>query len=123
MIITGMMDDWPAMRKWNLDFFQEQFGDRDIEVQMGRNAGGNYEIEREKFIKTIKFSQFIEMIRSSNNTNDFISRPTTTRTTKRPCPSCGTISFKYPNIWTARTISAAFSGWARQAPSHRSTMT
>ena len=39
VIITGMMDDWPAMRKWNLDFFHEQFGEREIEVQMGRNAG------------------------------------------------------------------------------------
>ena len=29
VIITGMMDDWPAMRKWNLDYFAEKFGDRD----------------------------------------------------------------------------------------------
>ena len=26
VIITGMMDDWPAMRKWNLDFFHQRFG-------------------------------------------------------------------------------------------------
>ncbi len=71
VVITGMMDDWPAMRKWNLDFFRDRFGDREIEVQMGRNAGANYEIEREKFIKKIKMSQFIEMIRSSSGTNDF----------------------------------------------------
>jgi hypothetical protein len=71
VIITGMMDDWPALRKWNLDFFQEQFGEREIEVQMGRNAGANYEIEREKYVSKIKFSRFIEMIRASNETNDF----------------------------------------------------
>ena len=52
-------------------FFSERFGDREIEVQMGRDAGGNYEIEREKFISKIKFSRFIEMIRSSDGTNDF----------------------------------------------------
>ena len=86
VIITGMMDDWPAMRKWNLDFFQEQFGDRDIEVQMGRNAGANYEIEREKFIKTIKFSQFIEMIRSSNNTNDFYLTANNNSNNKKALP-------------------------------------
>ena len=51
VIITGMMDDWPAMRKWNLDYFAEQFGDRVVEVQMGRTAGANYETEREKFIQ------------------------------------------------------------------------
>ena len=38
------------MRKWNLDYFAEQFGDREVEVQMGRTAGANYETEREKYI-------------------------------------------------------------------------
>ncbi len=71
VIITGMMEDWPALRSWNLDFFAERFGDREIEVQFGRNAGENYEIEREKYLKTIRFSEFIEMIRTSGKTNDF----------------------------------------------------
>src|SRR4051812_46607256 len=39
VILTGMMDDWPAMKKWNLDYFAEKFGDREIEVQTGRVAG------------------------------------------------------------------------------------
>ncbi len=39
VIITGMMDDWPAMRKWDLDYFARRFGDRVVEVQMGRTAG------------------------------------------------------------------------------------
>ncbi len=71
VIITGMMDDWPAMRKWNLDYFQERFGDREIEVQMGREAGPNYEIEREKYLSRIKFSKFVDMVRAAKGTNDF----------------------------------------------------
>lgn len=86
VVITGMMDDWPAMRKWNLDFFQKQFGDRDIEVQMGRNAGANYEVEREKFIKKISMSQFIEMIRSSNGTNDFYLTANNNSSNKKALP-------------------------------------
>ncbi|MGZ3337377.1 MAG: DUF6065 family protein [Isosphaeraceae bacterium] len=86
VIISGMMDDWPAMRKWNLDFFHERFGDREIEVQMGRNAGTNYEIEREKFISKIKFSQFIEMIRSSNGTNDFYLTANNNSSNKKALP-------------------------------------
>ena len=71
VIITGMMDDWPAMKKWNLDFFAQNFGGREIEVQFGRSAGENYEIEREKYIKKVKFSEFVEMVRSAGTTNDF----------------------------------------------------
>jgi hypothetical protein len=71
VIITGMMDDWPAMRKWNLDYFAREFGDRVVEVQMGRTAGANYETEREKYVSTIRFGDFVEKVRSSGETNDF----------------------------------------------------
>jgi hypothetical protein len=71
VIITGMMQEWPALRKWNLDFFAQNFGDREIEVQFGRNAGENYEIEREKYLKILKMSEFVDLIRTAKNTNDF----------------------------------------------------
>jgi hypothetical protein len=71
VIITGMMDDWPAMTKWNLDYFEAKLGDREVEVQMGREAGDNYEIEREKYIAKMKFSEYIEKVRSAGVTNDF----------------------------------------------------
>jgi hypothetical protein len=71
VVITGMMEDWPAMRKWNLDYFSSSFGEREIEVQMGRTAGANYEIEREKYIATIRFGDFIEKVRTAGETNDF----------------------------------------------------
>src|SRR5260370_6075900 len=71
VIITGMMDDWPALRKWNLDYFAENFGDREVEVQMGRTAGANYEIEREKYMSRIRFGDFVEKVRTAGETNDF----------------------------------------------------
>ena len=71
VIITGMMEDWPALRKWNLDFFAENFGDREVEVQFGRNAGENYEVEKHKYLKKIKMGEFVDLIRSSGPTNDF----------------------------------------------------
>ena len=66
-----MMDDWPAMRKWSLDYFAEKFGDREVDVQFGRDASGNYEADREKFRRTMIFSHFIEKVRTSGVTNDF----------------------------------------------------
>ncbi len=71
VIITGMMDDWVAIRKWSLDYFSQKFGDRIVEVQMGRNASPNYEVERQKYVSRIKFSEFIEKVRTSADTNDF----------------------------------------------------
>ena len=71
VIITGMMEDWPAMRKWDLDYFVQRFGDRVVEVQMGRTTGANYETEREKFAKKIRFGDFVEKVRTAGQTNDF----------------------------------------------------
>ena len=77
VILTGMMDDWPALSRWNLDDFAQRFGDRDVEVQFGRASAdlahdpAIYEIEREKFLKTIRFREFLDLLQSSGVTNDF----------------------------------------------------
>jgi hypothetical protein len=71
VIITGMMDDWPALRKWSLDYFSEKLGDREVDVQLGRDANANYEIQREKLRRKMLFSEFIEKVRTAGVTNDF----------------------------------------------------
>ena len=86
VIITGMMDDWPALRKWNLDFFATNFGAREVEVQFGRNADENYELEKEKYLKKIKMGEFVELIRSSGPTNDFYLTAANTSSNKGAMP-------------------------------------
>ncbi len=71
VIITGMMDDWPAIRKWNLEYFSEQFGDREVEVQMGRNSSPNYETQSDNFKRRIRFGEFVEKVRNAGETNDY----------------------------------------------------
>jgi hypothetical protein len=66
-----MMDDWPALQKWSLDYFAQNLGDRVVEVQMGRTSSPNYEIERVKHASRIKLGEFIEMVRTTGQTNDF----------------------------------------------------
>jgi hypothetical protein len=73
VIITGMMDDWPALRLWSLEYFAEKFGAREVDVQTGRNAAGatNYEANREKYRRKMIFSEYIDKVRSAGVTNDF----------------------------------------------------
>lgn len=60
VVITGMMDDWPAMRKWNLDYFSGRFGDREVEVQTGRDSSPNYEVQSDQFVGRARFGDFVE---------------------------------------------------------------
>ena len=71
VIITGMMDDWPALGKWTLDYLSGRFGDREVEVQTGREADDNYEAERVKHVTRMKFADFVAMVRAAGVTNDF----------------------------------------------------
>ncbi len=71
VIITGMMDDWPAMRKWSLDYFSERLGEREVEAQMGRNSSPNYEVQSDQFMRRIRFGEFVERVRNAGETNDF----------------------------------------------------
>jgi hypothetical protein len=71
VIITGMLDDWPARKKWSLSYLKEQLGEREVQVQMGRNQDAAYEIKSDQFRKTMKLKDYIGLIESAGETNDF----------------------------------------------------
>jgi hypothetical protein len=83
VIITGMIDEWPALKKWDLDYFKATLGDRQVEVQFGRSKGDNYEIEREKFVARLPFADFLEKIRAAGVTNDFYMTASNNQESKR----------------------------------------
>ncbi|GLS05693.1 aspartate beta-hydroxylase [Chitiniphilus shinanonensis] len=71
VIITGMMDDWPAMRKWNLDYFRSYWAAREVEVQFGRNGDPYYELNKIAHKRVMKFGEFVDLVRDAGRTNDF----------------------------------------------------
>jgi len=86
VIITGMMDDWPALRKWSLDYFVHEFGAREVDVQVGRSASDNYEADRDKFRRKMIFSEFIEKVRTSEKSNDIYITASNTSANKAVLP-------------------------------------
>jgi len=71
VIITGMLDDCSALTKWTLDWLESQFGDRTVEVQLGRNADENYELNSIAHKREMSFGEYVRMIRTCKKTNDF----------------------------------------------------
>ncbi len=108
VIITGMMDDWPAMKKWDLDFFRDRFGDREIEVQFGRNSGANYEIEREKYLKKVRMAEFVEMVRSAGTTNDFYLTANNNSSNKAVLPELWQDIIQVPEYLSGRDPMSGF---------------
>ena len=73
VIITGMLDEWPARQKWNVDYLQQHFGDREVEVQTNRNTNSRYELDQHdpQYRQVMTLGAMCEKIKTGGTTNDF----------------------------------------------------
>jgi hypothetical protein len=71
VIITGMLDHFAARSKWTLDYFAERFGERMVQVQFGRDADPQYELNSIAHKRQIPFGDYVQMVRSCGSSNDF----------------------------------------------------
>jgi hypothetical protein len=46
VVMTGAMDDWPAMTRWTAEELKRRFGDRVVSVQANRDNDANYELNQ-----------------------------------------------------------------------------
>lgn len=71
VVITGALDDWAAMEKWNGDYLKEKCGDEIVEVQANRNSDEKYELNAMKLKKEMPFREIVDIIESGVETNDW----------------------------------------------------
>lgn len=71
VIITGMLDDCAARSRWSLDYLRDTFGERMVEVQFGRNADADYEMNSIAHKRSIRFGEYVDLVQRSGHTNDF----------------------------------------------------
>lgn len=61
VIITGLSEGWPALRKWSWDHFKEQVGDVEVGVYNNIRAGAKVPVNGND--GTMKFGDYIDLIR------------------------------------------------------------
>jgi Cupin-like domain len=71
VILTGLIDRWPAMSLWSLDHFEATLGDPEIELQSGRDADPDYEANSVAHKKKARLREVLRMLRGDPTTNDF----------------------------------------------------
>jgi ribosomal protein L16 Arg81 hydroxylase len=71
VLISHLVDHWPAMRLWSLDYLEEVLGDPVIEVQRDRESLPTYESESYKLAKQMKLSELLHLLRTGRETNDY----------------------------------------------------
>ncbi|ACC69307.1 cupin-like domain-containing protein [Paraburkholderia phymatum] len=71
VIVTGMIDSWPARRRWNFDYFRARCARAEVEVQFGREADANYEINQPSHRRAMRFGDYVDLVERAGVTNDF----------------------------------------------------
>lgn len=71
VIITDILDVWPAMSLWNPEYFKQKYGQIDVEVQVNRNSNSRYEMEKSKHKKVMPFADYVDLVVTGGETNDY----------------------------------------------------
>jgi len=83
VILTGLMEDWPALSRWNPQHFKTEYGDQMVEIMSGRSEDPDYEINSRDHKHQVRFADYVDMVTSASESNDcylvanngFFSRP------------------------------------------------
>lgn len=70
IVLTGLMDSWPALGKWGPSYFKDRFGDLEVEIAHGRDSDGHYEENFLEHRRVITMGEYVDMVTAGGATND-----------------------------------------------------
>lgn len=79
VVLTGAVDHWAALRKWTPQYLRDAFGDRQIEVQFGRDGDPQYERNSGRHKKKMLMREFVAMVVDGGRANDYYMTANNTR--------------------------------------------
>lgn len=71
VVLTGLVDHWPALEKWSLDYLDGVAGDRIVELQAERGTADDYELAKERHKRLVRLRDVTAAIRAFEASNDF----------------------------------------------------
>jgi LPS sulfotransferase NodH len=71
VVLTDLMDEWPAMDRWTPDFLRTALRDEEVEIMAERNRDPIYETNAERHRRHICFRDFVDLVYSGAPTNDY----------------------------------------------------
>ena len=83
VVLEGVLDEWPALARWNPEYLASRCGNCVVNIMDGRQDGGHHQDYVKGRPRAVRFRDYVEMVRSSGSTNrfylvatnDFLQRP------------------------------------------------
>jgi hypothetical protein len=72
VVLTGLMEGWPALRRWSPSWFAERFGDELVEVTDGRDSDQRFEDNFDQHRRELTLRDFISRITSQDGNDTYL---------------------------------------------------
>ena len=72
VILKGAIADWPAMHKWSLAYFKQEFGDRELPI-VREKGGSHYDARGGLHYERIRFGEYCELIGNGNGRDLYLT--------------------------------------------------
>lgn len=70
VVLTDLAHDWPALKRWSFEEFKRRYGKTTVQVQAGRDADADYEVNKVRLRRDTNFGEFLDRVATSGVTND-----------------------------------------------------
>jgi LPS sulfotransferase NodH len=70
VVLTDLMDDWPAITRWTAGYLRSALGDEEVEIMAGRDGDPDYEANAGRHRRQIRFGDFVDMVYGGGEGND-----------------------------------------------------
>lgn len=71
VVLTGLVDHWPALEKWSLDYLDSVVGDAEVELQVARDSSATYERDKDAHKRSTSLRKLTMAMRQVSSSNDF----------------------------------------------------
>ncbi|MBO9498947.1 MAG: cupin-like domain-containing protein [Novosphingobium sp.] len=71
VVLTGLVDHWPALEKWTLDYLEATVGDAVVELQGERDSAADYELAKDRHRRMSPMHRLISAVRGVEASNNF----------------------------------------------------
>jgi Cupin-like domain len=71
VVLTGLVDHWPALKKWSLEYLAEKVGNSIVELQGERTTADDYELAKDRHKRMLPMRAVLDAMRQGGASNDF----------------------------------------------------
>ena len=71
VILLDLVHTWRAFSLWNPEYLKATCGGESVEIMSGRETDPQYEVNSERHKRTVLFRDYVDMVTSAGESNDF----------------------------------------------------